>query len=236
MVGSLADRDRRQQLPQVVAIRKSRKTAFGDTVPDYQATASAITLQSDGMLVIAGTGGTTIDGTNLVRVWRTDASGQPDASFGVQGLALIPFPNFGTVKGVAIAPDGKIVVVGTATNPAGGNEFALLRLNADGSLDTGFGENGLVTTSFSPGDDIPSTLFIEVDDSILVAGTVDTASDATQPFAFAHYGPDGSVDIGFGNGGALVIPTVSGPASAVLQQPDGKWLLIGGGGYDSSSG
>ena len=205
-------------------------------LPDSLATASAITTQTDGKLVVAGTGGTSTDGTSLLRVWRTDASGQPDSAFGQQGVALIPFPNFGLVKGVAIGPDGKIVVVGTASKPAGGNEFALLRLNADGSLDTGFGNNGLVTTSFSPGDDRPSALFVESDDSIFVAGTVDTASDATEPFAFTHYEPDGSVDIGFGNGGAQVIPAVGGPAGAVLQQPDGKWLVIAGGGYDANSG
>ena len=214
--------------------------AFGtdgkSILPDSLATPSVIASQSDGKLVIAGTGGTTTDGTNLVRVWRTDASGQPDPGFGQQGLALIPFPNFGQVKGVAVGPDGKIVVVGTAAKPTGGSEFALLRLNADGTLDTGFGQGGLVTTSFSPGDDIPVAVFVESDDSIYVAGAVDTANDASQPFAFTHYGPDGSVDIGFGDGGAMIIPAVVSPASAVLQQPDGKWLVIGGGGYDANSG
>jgi uncharacterized delta-60 repeat protein len=214
--------------------------AFGtdgkSILPDYLATASAVASQPDGKLVIAGTGGTASDGTQLVRVWRTEASGQPDPSFGQQGLALIPFPNFGLVTGVAIAPNGQIVVVGTATKPTGGNEFALLRLNADGSLDTSFGENGLVTTSFSPGDDSPTALFIESDESILVAGSVDTADDATSPFAFTHYGPDGSVDIGFGNGGAMVIPAVAGAVSSVIPAPGGKWLLIGGGGYDANSG
>ncbi len=205
-------------------------------LPDSLATPSVIASQSDGKLVIAGTGGTTSDGTALVRVWRTDASGQPDLGFGLQGLALIPFTNFVQVKGVAVGPDGKIVVVGTATKPSGGSEFALLRLNADGSLDTGFGQGGLVTTSFSPGDDIPVAVFVESDDSIYVAGAVDTANDASQPFAFTHYGPDGSVDIGFGDGGAMIIPAVVSPASAVLQQPDGKWLVIGGGGYDANSG
>jgi uncharacterized delta-60 repeat protein len=204
-------------------------------LPDSLATVSAMASQPDGKLVMAGTGGTAADGSPLVRVWRTDAAGQPDPAFGQQGLALIPFPNFGQVKGIAIGADGKIVVVGNATKPAGGTEFALLRLNADGSLDTGFGNNGLVTSSFSPGDDMPSGLFVESDDSIYVAGTLDTANDAATPFAFAHYGPDGSLDIGFGNGGAQVIPAVGGPAGAVLQQPDGKWLVIAGGGYDANS-
>ncbi len=204
-------------------------------LPDDLATASAIAPQSDGKLVIAGTGGTAADGSPLVRVWRTDAYGQPDPGFGLQGVALVPFPNFVQVKGVAVGPDGKIVVVGNATKPAGGNEFALLRLNADGRLDTGFGTNGLVTTSFSAGDDMPGAVFVESDGSIYVAGTVDTASNAATPFAFAHYGPDGSVDVGFGNGGAQIIPAVGGPAGAVLQQPNGQWLVIAGGGYDANS-
>jgi uncharacterized delta-60 repeat protein len=204
-------------------------------LPDYLAGLSTITRQSNGDLVMAGTGGVSLDGANLVRVWRTNSSGQPDLSFGQQGLALIPFPNFTQVKSVAIAPDGKIVVVGTATKPAGGSEFALLRLNMDGTLDTGFGQNGLVTSSLSAGNDQPSSVSIEADESILVGGTLDTASDADRPFAFVHYFADGSLDIGFGAGGALVIPAASGGASATIQQPDGKWLLIGGGGYDPNS-
>jgi uncharacterized delta-60 repeat protein len=205
--------------------------SFGDNIP------TAIASQPDGKLVIAGTGGTvTVEGNYvpLVRVWRTDASGQPDPSFGRQGVALIPFPNFGQVKAVAVAPDGKIVVDGNAASSKGADEFALLRLDSDGTLDTSFGTNGLVTTSFSAGTDIPSAISIEADGSILVAGVISPAGDATQPLGLAHYGPDGSVDIGFGNGGALVIQGTTSllPGASLLKQPDGKWLLIGGGSND----
>ncbi len=193
-------------------------------------TPSVITLQPDGKIVTAGTGGT-INGVNAVSVWRTDALGQLDASFGQQGLALIPFPSFNQIAGVAIAPDGKIVVVGT-TSGTTPKEFALLRLNADGTLDTSFGTGGLVTASVSLGDDTAQAIAVEPDGSILVAGSIGTASGAAP--GLVHFNADGSLDIGAG--GVNSYPTVGIGLGAMLQQPDGKWLLVGGGGAGSLSG
>ena len=193
---------------------------------------SVITLQPDGKIVAAGGG--TVNGVNVVSVWRTNALGQLDPSFGQQGLALIPFPSFSAITGVAIAPDGKIVVVGTTggTTP---REFALLRLNTDGTLDTSFGTGGLVTASLSLGDDFAQAMAIEPDGSILVAGSIAPASGAAA-LGLVHFGSDGSLDIGFGAGGVISYPVVPSVQGAMLQQPDGKWLLVGGGGAGGLSG
>ncbi|MGP0066705.1 MAG: Calx-beta domain-containing protein [Isosphaeraceae bacterium] len=194
---------------------------------------TVITLQPDGKIVAAGSGGT-VNGVNAVSVWRTDAVGQLDPSFGQQGLALIPFASFSQITGVGIDPDGKIVVVGTA-NGASHRELALLRLNADGSLDTTFGTGGLVTASVSLGDDFAQAMAIEPDGSILVAGSIGSASGAAA-LGLVHFNADGSLDIGFGSGGVISYPAVGSGLGAMLQQPDGKWLLVGGGGAGSLSG
>jgi uncharacterized delta-60 repeat protein len=73
-----------------------------------------------------------------------------DASFGTGGIVLTDFlgPDSDTAKAIATQPDGKIVVAGSHGGGAHEN-FAVVRYNADGSLDTGFGTNGTVSIDFS---------------------------------------------------------------------------------------
>ena len=86
--------------------------------------------QADGKLVIVG----------LTGLWRTDASGQPDASFGQNGFAAMSFQGVNQIVGAAIGPDGKIVILGRIPGTSGAtntpDNFALTRINADGTLDT----------------------------------------------------------------------------------------------------
>src|SRR5436305_1162892 len=69
-----------------------------------------------------------------------------DPTFGSGGMETLPVsPTTDEANAVAVQPDGKIVVAGSAevTDAAGTHaEFAVVRLNADGSLDTGFGSGG----------------------------------------------------------------------------------------------
>ncbi len=154
--------------------------------------------------------------------------------FGQQGLALVPFAGFAQIVGVEIAPDGKIVVVG-GVNGASQRELGLLRLNADGSPDTTFGTDGLVSVSVSLGGDFAQAMAIEPDGSVLVAGSIGLASGAAA-LGLVHFNADGSLDIVFGAGGVISYPAIGTGLGAMLQQPDGKWLLTGGGGAGGIAG
>ena len=55
-----------------------------------------------------------------------------------------------SASGVAVQPDGKIVTAGRADMGATGQDFALARYNADGSLDLSFSGDGIQTTPVSP--------------------------------------------------------------------------------------
>ena len=185
----------------------------------------AVTRQSDGKIVGAGSGGQDINGNYLIRVWRTDASGKPDTSFGDHGVGLAPFANqVAAISCVAVAPDGKMVVGGyeTTDNGQGPNEILLVGFNSNGTLDTSFGNQGITTASFDTVDDRAVAVAFEPDGSILVAGTV------MGSFGLVHFDDEGNVDLGFGQAGALVIPNTSGVPSTMVQQPDGKWLLDSG--------
>ena len=106
-----------------------------------------------------GTLDTTLDGDGKV---ATDVS-----AFADQG------------NSVTIQPDGKIVVAGVA-GISNGN-FALVRYNADGSLDSSFGNNGTLTTDFSGNHDVAVALVMQPDNKIVLAGTTSTT------FALARY-------------------------------------------------
>src|SRR5262245_38168310 len=130
-------------------------------------TASALVLQPDGKILTAG-----VDGGVTFVVLRFDANGSLDAGFGTNGLAAIPFLPGGGDQAMAIAlqSDGKIVAAGdTAVNVLNG-DFAVARLNADGSLDTSFGVNGKIVTDFSGSLDFATAVAIQPDGRIVAAG------------------------------------------------------------------
>ncbi|MBK9628286.1 MAG: hypothetical protein IPO56_11450 [Flavobacteriales bacterium] len=117
----------------------------------------------------------------------------PDNSFGVDGKVTTGVIGTGTDRGtsVAIQPDGKIVVAGESNNGTD-LDFALARYTTDGSLDNSFGVNGKVTTAIGTGNDRGTSVTIQPDGKIVVAGESNNGTD--DDFALARYTTDGSLD------------------------------------------
>jgi uncharacterized delta-60 repeat protein len=95
-------------------------------------------LQDDGKIVVVGT--SRLESASHLTVLRFDADGSLDLTFGYNGYAIIDFGGSSYGRGVAIQPDGKIVVVGvlvSSTLPA------VARLDNDGNLDPSFGAGGI---------------------------------------------------------------------------------------------
>jgi len=129
---------------------------------------------------------------------------------------------------VAIQPDGKIVVAGYTNIPGSGTgpDMVLIRYNADGSLDTGFGTGGKVLFLES-GQQISNCLVIQPDGKILAVGNADNSSGRWN-LAVYRFNTDGSLDTTFGTGGKVIqdIQNYSEGNDAVLQ-PDGKIVIAG---------
>lgn len=103
-------------------------------------------LQNDGKLIVHGYefGATQI----LIRVVRIDANGMVDAAFG--NNAQIPQNatngSFFVGNDIVQQPDGKILLAGLNIDTATENsQKAFFRLNSDGTFDSGFGINGLLS-------------------------------------------------------------------------------------------
>ena len=157
------------------------------------------------------------------------ADGDLDPSFGDAGIVVTTFPTGSFAAAVAIQVDGKIVAVGAAAGRSGTGEVALARYEADGSLDTGFGVDGLVTTPIGGGHgDEARSVAIQANGRIVLAGT-----DSWERFAVIRYRPDGSLDPTFGGDGIVRTNFTSGDDVAwdVAIQGDGKIVAVGAAGF-----
>ena len=155
---------------------------------------------------------------------RYDANGTLDGSFGSGGKLTLA--NLALGEALALQADGRILVAGSApVGPSSG--FALMRLEANGSADAGFGNRGLATAAFSTQDDFGRAVAVQADGRIVVAGQSSNRSNSD--FAVARFSDNGTLDSSFGTGGKLTIDFFGSfdGAENVLMQPDGK-IVLGG--------
>jgi uncharacterized delta-60 repeat protein len=170
--------------------------------------AFSVTLQADGKIVAAGTGGTTPSSTQNIVLARYDSDGSLDASFGAGGKVTTDVGFVEQAESVKIQSDGKIVVAGySLVSPANKFEFVLLRYNSDGSLDSSFGSGGKVTSDLGSPKNEAYSLVIQPDGKIVVVGTAGPNGAGPPDLALVRYNSDGSLDTSFGNGAGL-----NGPA------------------------
>ena len=201
-------------------------TAFGH--------ASAVALQSDGKIVAAGVAGGGPTGADIALA-RYNADGSLDPSFGAGGKVVTDFNSTNEgADGLAIQPDGRLVVVGWtrpfgtyAENP---NDFALARYNPNGSLDPSFDGDGKVSTGFTPGwADEGDGIALAPDGKIVATGR-GTPAGRSGPGVIdvARYNADGSLDTSFdGDGRVVGAPSPDNGAFGVVVQPDGKVVVAG---------
>ena len=186
---------------------------FNPTDPGYGAgdgangTVYAIAQQTDGRVIIGGDL-TSYNSTACPRLTRLNTDGSMDASFNT-GSGVN-----GTVRSIAMQPDGKVIVGGDFTMCQGTPRNRILRLNPGGSLDIGF----------DPGSGADTTVMciaVQSNGQVIIGGVFTSVAGITRG-RLARLNTNGSLDTGFntGQGANIAIHTIA-------VQPDGK-LLIGG--------
>jgi len=174
-------------------------TNFGQAV-------NAVALQTDGKIVVAGSL------NNNFGLVRYNANGSLDSTFGSGGIVSIN-PQDTAVDvlfGIAIQSNGKILAAGPVN---AGNDFFMIRLNPNGSLDTTFGNSGVAAEEAC----IPNSgaLAVQPNGEIAVVGGG----------CAVRFEQNGTLDPSFGIGG--VAKLVSGEGGTVALQTDGKFLVTG---------
>jgi uncharacterized delta-60 repeat protein len=158
---------------------------FGTITTDFGASESAwaVAVQVDGRIVVAGS--TDFD----VALARYEPDGSLDASFAGDGTVTTDFGGMDGLGGMALQPDGRIVVAGWRDD-----DFALARYHADGSLDTSFSADGILITDVG-GIDQADAVAIQPDGKIVAAG------GSMADFAVVRYEADGALDPAFAGDG-----------------------------------
>ncbi len=155
------------------------------------------------------------------------SNGALDATFGSGGTLITPVGSLNAVaQAVAIQPDGKIVAAGYSFNGAK-NDFAVVRYNPDGTLDTTFDGDGIATAGVGGFDDEAFAVALQPDGKIIVGG--ETSNGANFDIALVRFNSNGSLDPTFDGDG--IVKTAVGPANDLIRsiavQPNGKILVAG---------
>jgi uncharacterized delta-60 repeat protein len=157
-------------------------------------------LAGPGILVV-GTGSlknSTQEEFLLARFDPTTGFPSPTPAFNHGVVDLIDLQQNGQsnfARGLAVQPDGKFVIAGSAALPgsAGSQGFALARLNPEGTLDTAFGQGGRVITDLGtpsqPAQGLPRSVLVQPDGNIVVTGQISGtgANPLSSAFVVARY-------------------------------------------------
>lgn len=199
---------------------------FGD------AAAFAIVQQNDNKLVAAGRSYNIVSGNDDFTLIRYTTAGALDSSFNSTGQVMT-HAGFGNSGAYAVIldsnspPKADTLTAAGYSRSFGNDNFALVRYNLNGSLDTSF-SGGIVATDFgNNGDDQAFSLIKQNDGKLVAAGYSNNGTN--DDFAVARYNANGTPDTGFSGDGKVRTSVGSGldRGLSVIQQFDGKLVVAG---------
>jgi len=198
-------------------------------IPSVSAVGSAIAVQADGKILVAGsTFNAGVTGIALAR-YNTDGTLDTAGFGGGQGFVSAAI-GVGTANDVvALVLQGTdIVVAGTTSD---GN-FVMKRYDSAGTLDTTFGNAGTATTDVGLTATTPA-IALQTTGMIILAGGALPAGSPSMNVVLVRYSANGAADATFGggaNGGIVLTSIVSGDSfsnAVVVQTADNKIVVAG---------
>lgn len=209
------------------------KMAF--PVGSYADRSYGLALQADGKLVLAGSSSTgNIDHFALARV---NANGGLDASFDTDGVLSTGLDTHGNIlRDVAVQPDGKIVAAGSCYGTGNGGfayNFSAIRVNANGSLDPGFGNAGKLIANLASNNnnDQCQAMLLQSDGKMLLVGHSFIAPSFYPKITVLRLTSSGTYDATFGTGGyaEVAVETGGNYGTALCLLQNGTVLVAGNG-------
>lgn len=155
--------------------------------------------------------------------------GTPDSSFAVNGVQLLqPSTGFDNAYSVVILEDGKMLIGGASQISGASNwDVVVYRLNADGSVDATFGNNGFAYDDFQGYSEYVRCMKRLSNGKLLFVGGAE-ANFQVDVFV-TQLNEDGTPDTDFGDNGSVLIPVGSGEdvCMSAVEQADGKIVIVG---------
>jgi uncharacterized delta-60 repeat protein len=204
--------------------------------PSVSDGANGVVVQSDGKIVVSGYDFDMTAGT-VIAVVRLNPNGSLDQTFGVSGVVRTNIQGGeDRSRAVALQADGKIIVAGF-TQSSQIALFLVVRYNQNGSLDTTFDSDGIVTTDFPYlNGSAAFAVVVQPDQKLLAVGTGQDyyAQEYHPVVALARYNSNGSLDTSFNGTGRVTTSfltdnpaTIGAWAQSVALKPSGK-IVVGG--------
>ena len=179
----------------------------------------SIETTSDGGYIVVGT---TTSNNGDMYIVKLNANGSMDTGFGTGGIVTIGDAGSQSAYSVQVTADGGYIVAGTTSTNAG--DIYIVKLNADGSLNTSFGTGGEVVVGDSDGQSV-SSIQIATSGGYIIAGT--TSTNAGDMY-IVKLNANGSMDAGFGTGGIVTIGDAGSQAAQSVQNTTGSGYIVGG--------
>ena len=192
--------------------------------------ATAVAIDQQGRVIAAGSAYDPNTGGELDKEFalaRYEEDGTLDPSFG-EGGKVTTSVGVGSARGMTIDASGRIVLAGTDNDYS---DFAVVRYNADGSLDATFSHNGRFSTTIGPAQDIASGVAIDSEGRVVAAGVTKLKGSQRTALALARIRPGGTLDPTFGTAGTVVTSFSPSPQSdgALTLAIDSAGRIVTGG-------
>jgi serralysin len=195
------------------------------------ASGNTVTVQANGKILLGGTSTNPKTQQNEFTLMRYNPNGSLDKGFSGDGIVTTHLGNWSSAgSSVTVQADSNILLGGTSTNPkTDQHEFTLVRYNPNGSLDSHFSQDGIVTTHLANRSFEGNSVTVQADGKILLGGTSTNPKTDQQEFILVRYNADGSLDKGFSGDGMVTthLGNTSFEGNSVTVQADGK-ILLGG--------
>jgi uncharacterized delta-60 repeat protein len=204
-------------------------SSFNIVGDNSQQSLQSMVIQPDDKIVVTGH-----SSNDKLKIARLNPDGGLDSTFDGDGIrALTEFDgkiylHYG--GDVTLQPDGKIVIVSQGTSNSTG--FGIIRLNAQGSIDSTFSDDGyrnIGITSGSSSSEVANCVLIQPDGKILAGGMGGTISETDRTFSMVRLNTNGTNDSSFGTNGIMSfqVDNMSSIGRAAALQTDGKIIMAG---------
>jgi uncharacterized delta-60 repeat protein len=191
--------------------------------------------QPDGKIVVVGEAYAADDQSAGFAIARFNPNGVLDTSFSGDGKLLVNFPGMDYAFGYAVAlqSNGKILAGGeTGDNESTQWDFAVVRVNPNGTIDTSYGGgDGRVVTNFAGNYDGIWDMVLDADGRLVAAGWSRNTAGTDYRQGYARYTTNGGLDHSFSNDGRQIIdisPDDNDEALGVEVRGDGRIVGVGG--------
>ncbi len=189
--------------------------------------ANALRIGNDGNILVAGT--TLYNGKNSFFALKSNSNGLVDMSFGLNGMAITPIGNGNSFcYALDLLPGGSVILGGYSHNGSN-NDFAVVKLDANGKPDSSFSQDGKLLIDFNKSQDYGIAMAIQNDGKIVLGGQ--SYESNQNHFAMIRITPFGEPDTSFSLDGKLIthINSSASDIRAIALQTDGKIIAAGGG-------